>query len=215
MDLITAGLPNSDLPGLTITIVRHGNTFNPGETPRRIGARTDLPLVPSGIRQAQALGEAFAGQGLAFDRALAAPLSRTRETIAHILNHQRHAPNVETIDWLKEIDHGPDENQPETAVIDRIGAAALAAWDVQAQVPDGWIVDVDRRLAGWRGLLASGSGRVLIVTSNGAARFALLADPALQAGAAALPSLKLRTGAYGTMECRGDALRLLGWDCRP
>jgi broad specificity phosphatase PhoE len=215
MDLIAAGLPDGGLPGLTITIVRHGNTFDPGEAPRRIGARTDLPLVASGIRQAQALGEAFAGQGLAFDRALAAPLSRTRETIAHILDYQCPALVVETVDWLKEIDHGPDENQPDTMVIDRIGAAALAAWDDQAQVPDGWIVDADKRLAGWRSLLASGNGRVLIVTSNGAARFALLADPALQAEAAALPSLKLRTGAYGMIERRSDTLRLLGWDCRP
>ena len=26
-------------------IVRHGNTFRAGETPTRVGARTDLPLV--------------------------------------------------------------------------------------------------------------------------------------------------------------------------
>jgi transcriptional regulator GlxA family with amidase domain len=28
----------------TLIIARHGNTFEDGETPRRVGARTDLPL---------------------------------------------------------------------------------------------------------------------------------------------------------------------------
>lgn len=28
-----------------LVIVRHGNTFRAGETPTRVGARTDLPLV--------------------------------------------------------------------------------------------------------------------------------------------------------------------------
>ena len=45
-------------------IVRHGNTFGPGEVLRRVGARTDIPLVPSGEEQAQALGAWFAEQGI-------------------------------------------------------------------------------------------------------------------------------------------------------
>lgn len=196
---------------LSITIVRHGNTFEPGEEPRRIGARTDLPLVESGIAQAQALGRAFAAQGLTFDRTLAAPLKRTRETIAHIVGDRA----IETADWLAEIDHGPDEDRPETAVLARIGEAALAAWDRRAEAPDGWQVDAEARLAGWRDLYAAPGGRVLIVTSNGAARFALLADAALHAEAVGLPSLKLRTGAYGTIDRRDGRLRLVDWDRRP
>lgn len=199
-----------------VTIVRHGDTFAPGETPRRIGARTDPPLTASGIAQAQALGRAFAAEGLRFDRALAAPLRRTRETMAHMLGDRA----VETADWLAEIDHGSDENRPEAEVLARIGASALAAWDARAEAPDGWIVDADARLAGWRSLYASSGGHVLICTSNGAARFALLADPALQALGTALPSLKLRTGAYGRIERRdvrgeGGRLRLTDWDRRP
>ena len=29
----------------TLIIARHGNTFRKGETPTRVGSRTDLPLV--------------------------------------------------------------------------------------------------------------------------------------------------------------------------
>ena len=196
---------------LIVTIVRHGNTFEPGEPPRRIGARTDLPLVASGQAQARALGRALHG----FDSALAAPLLRTRETAQAILAAQPDAPAIEHADWLTEIDHGPDEGATEDAVLARIGHDALVAWDAEARVPDGWIVDAERRLAGWRDLWAHRAGRVLIVTSNGAARFALRSDAALQRQAAALPSLKLRTGGYGVIARRSDGLRLLDWDRRP
>lgn len=196
---------------LIVTIVRHGNTFDAGEAPRRIGARTDLPLVESGVAQARALAVALPG----FDRALAAPLLRTRATAEAILAAQPDAPVIEYADWLTEIDHGPDEDQSEDAVLARIGGDALAAWDAEARAPEGWIVEEAKRLQGWRDLWAQGAGRVLIVTSNGAARFALRSDAGLQRQAAALPSLKLRTGAYGVIARRADGLRLLDWDRRP
>ena len=64
----------------TLYIARHGNTFEAGETPRRIGRGTDLPLVASGRAQAAALGECFTAQKIAFDKIFSAPLKRTRET---------------------------------------------------------------------------------------------------------------------------------------
>ena len=200
---------------LIVTIVRHGNTFDAGQHARRIGARTDLPLVASGFDQADALGGKFAEQGLTFDRALAAPLRRTRSTIDRILARQSQAPVVESVDWLTEIDHGPDEGQIDSRVVARIGHDALAAWDGDARAPDGWIVDADRRIQGWRGLWKTDRGRVLIVTSNGAARFALLSDEGLRSQASGLPSLKLRTGAYGSIVRAQGELRLLTWDQRP
>ncbi len=61
----------------------------------------------------------------------------------------------------------------------------------------------------------AGRGRVLIVTSNGAARFALISDEALRSQASGLPSLKLRTGAYGVIAREQGRLRLVAWDRRP
>lgn len=200
---------------LIVTIVRHGNTFDADQEPRRIGARTDLPLVASGLGQVQALGRSFAEQGMIFDRALAAPLQRTRATIDAILASQPRAPVVESADWLTEIDHGPDEGRSDSDVVARIGHDALVAWDREARVPDGWIVDSDRRIAGWQGLWKTGRGHLLIVTSNGAARFALLSDERLRDQASALPSLKLRTGAYGSIARARGELRLVAWDQRP
>ena len=47
-------------------IARHGNTFEAGEAPRRVGRRTDLPLTAAGRAQAEALGRRFAADGVMF-----------------------------------------------------------------------------------------------------------------------------------------------------
>ncbi len=192
-------------------IVRHGNTFEAGEPPRRIGARTDLPLTAAGLAQGHALGAHFAAQGWNFTRVLVSPLARTRQTAAAILSHLPHAPQPQSCDWLREIDHGPDEDQSEDAVLARIGAEALSAWDESAVPPPGWTVDAEARIAGWRALFEGPDDRVLLVTSNGAARFALVA-----AGLATASGMKLPTGAYGVIgRDAGGAPVLAEWGRRP
>lgn len=192
-------------------IVRHGNTFEAGEPPRRIGARTDLPLTAAGLAQADALGAHFAARGWRFTQVLASPLIRTRETARAILAHLPAAPEPEAADWLREIDHGPDEDMPEDAVLSRIGAPALAAWDDCAAAPPGWTVDAEARLAAWRALFARDEGPVLLVTSNGAARFALVA-----AGVETGGGMKLATGSYGILARRPDGgLGVAEWGARP
>ena len=42
-----------------VIICRHGNTFDKGDLVRRVGARTDLALSKSGIKQANFLAEQF------------------------------------------------------------------------------------------------------------------------------------------------------------
>lgn len=192
-------------------IVRHGNTFESGEPPRRIGARTDLPVTAAGLAQAEALGAHFAAQGMTFAQVLVSPLARTRQTAAAILRHLPGALEAEPAQWLREIDHGPDENATEEAVQARIGAEALAAWDEQAVPPPGWQIDAEARIVAWRALFASARKPVLLVTSNGAARFALVA-----AGLTDGSGLKLPTGSYGVIrresaEAGTGALTLAEW----
>ncbi|TYC93286.1 histidine phosphatase family protein [Novosphingobium sp. BW1] len=201
-------------------IVRHGNTFEAGETPRRIGARTDLPLTAKGIAQAEALGAHFAALGLTFRRAFVSPLARTRQSAAAILSQQEGAPALpRNAEFLREIDHGPDEDATEDAIRARIGADARAAWDREAVVPPDWNVEPETRKAAWRVLFAQSKpddGPTLLVTSNGAARFALLADPALAQAARALPTMKLPTGGYGLIAHGADGtLELREWGTRP
>lgn len=200
-------------------IVRHGNTFEAGVEPRRIGARTDLDLTECGVKQAKALARHFATEKIHFGKALVSPLARTQQTARIILASQTLPPELEPCDFLREIDHGPDENRTEGEVIKRIGKAALDAWESLAEAPAGWEVDAEMRLAAWRKLFSQpphSNQPILLVTSNGAARFALAADPDLWSAAQALKSLKLPTGGYG-MISRDQAGRLIidSWGIRP
>lgn len=197
-------------------IVRHGNTFVQGEAPRRIGSATDLPLVESGRDQAQRLGMRFAVRKWQFERIFCSPLRRTRETATIMQGVLPDAPVPELLALLAEVDHGVDEDQPEDVVLARIGRGALTAWDRHGLAPPGWRVDRDERIEAWRRLYAGREGgTTLLVTSNGAARFALHADPILVKQAEWLPSLKLRTGAFGVIRQGPDGLRLIAWDRRP
>ena len=62
----------------TLIIARHGNTFRPGETPTRVGAGTDLPLVEE--ERARGVGKYLKNKGLIPSKIYAAPLRRTMET---------------------------------------------------------------------------------------------------------------------------------------
>lgn len=200
-------------------IVRHGNTFEAGEPPRRIGSRTDLPLTAAGLSQADALGAHFAKLGLRFARALSSGLKRTQATAEAILKRQPHPLVLETADFLAEIDHGPDENQTEDVVLARIGRAALELWDIEAVPPPGWDVRPDWRRSEWQKFVAYASelhrdDAILLVTSNGAGRFALSAFGLKPGGKA--QGVKFRTGSYGLVQAGGGGkFRLLEWDKRP
>jgi probable phosphoglycerate mutase len=203
-----------------LIIVRHGNTFLPGEAPRRVGGRTDLPLVPSGVAQAQALGLYLKAIGISPRVIFAGPLKRTRETAALIQSSGGFGAAIEIEDALRELDYGPDENQIESAVEARLGKAALVAWEEQAIVPSGWQVEVNSLLDMWEALgeraLKDYAGQdVLVVTSNGVARFAA----ALVGGLTSLSEaygLKLATGAYGVFEAQEAGVwQVQVWNKRP
>lgn len=201
-----------------IYIVRHGNTFDQGDVITRVGARTDLPLSHSGEEQANRLADHFLDrvpQG--FGAAFCSALLRTRQTAQTILSAHAQAPELRVLDFLREVDYGPDENQPEDKVIARIGEAALEAWDRDAVPPPGWDISPDDIIADWANLLDALSGPqqsppVLIVTSNGIARFVLDAVTKVQCP---LESIKLKTGAYGLIQTSRDGATLRAWNERP
>ncbi len=197
-------------------IARHGNTFDAGDTPTRIGRRTDLPLSQSGRAQADVLGKYFAERNIGLATIFSAPLKRTMETADAIAAHSANAPQIVAEPSLLEIDYGPDENQPEATVVARIGVDALDQWNTASVPPPGWDVDPAALIAGWRSLFArirktAPDAAVLAVTSNGVARFAL------DAATTANPDLpkKLRTGSLGRIDLSRDSAVVAEWDVRP
>lgn len=202
-----------------IYIVRHGNTFDKGDTVTRVGARTDLSLSHSGKAQARALADYFSGQSINFKRVLCSPLKRTQETAQAILSQQSDTVEIELREFLREIDYGPDENRPEPEVIARIGEQALSDWEQSAIVPEGWHLDPAAITQAWADCFASlkpreaQNGPVLVVTSNGIARFALQVAEGEHRSEA---PLKLATGAIGRIDvAENGELSVNFWNQRP
>ena len=180
----------------TLIIARHGNTFRPGETPTRVGARTDLPLTEED--RARGIGRYLLAGGIKPTRILAAPLLRTRRTAELAAQELGLAPGlVQSDSRLTEIDYGPDENKTEQEVALRLGRVAaveagqdpatlspgqledlgsqvIKLWNARAVAPNGWLVDPQMLMNMWREIASeiAENETLLCVSSNGIIRFA-------------------------------------------
>ena len=203
----------------TLIIARHGNTFESGEPPRRVGCRTDLPLTAKGEDQARAIGHYIATNAYKPDVVFTSTLQRTMRTGALALETaQINAPSS-TLPFLNEIDYGPDENQTEDHVIARLGEAALQDWEKNGVMPADWSPRPATIIDGWTifatDMIHTRPGQcVMVVTSNGIARFAqhLCPDPDSLARA---HGLKMATGALSIFVHDGEQWTLEGWNIRP
>lgn len=158
-----------------IIIARHGNTFTKEQTPLRVGARTDLPLVET--ERGTNIGKYLKMNVLYPSVVFAAPLHRTMETARlAIAALDRDIPLIADKRFT-EIDYGPDEAKTEDEVIARIGQDALDAWNKEAIVPNGWLVSVNGIIKAWKDFAKEierdyKDKNVLVVSSNGIIRFA-------------------------------------------
>ena len=197
----------------SIVICRHGNTFDKGDIVRRVGARTDLPLSISGIDQARTLAEHFKPQnaGFEFTHAFCSPLLRTYQTADFILTQGHNVKELKILEFLTEIDYGIDENKAEKDVVARLGQDAITLWDEKAIPPKGWKVDPIGLIQAWKTFFKqheASKNDILVMTSNGIARFALDAVDEIATDA----PRKLRTAAYGVVEIENGHSKLTAWD---
>lgn len=211
-----------------LIIARHGNTFNAGDTPTRVGARTDLPLVDKGHQQARALGRDLKARGFIPDVAYSSTLQRTKETASLALEEMGLKLPVYTLDIFNEIDYGPDENKPEDDVIARIGRQAIKDWNQNAKIPDGWDVDPSEVIHNWQRFAQSLTKMndtvsdeilqiqetTLVVTSNGIARFAPYITNSFEKFTQS-HSIKLKTGSYGTLLFSNGKWKIEDWNIVP
>lgn len=198
----------------TLIIARHGNTFTPTETPRRVGKKTNIPLVEKGRLQAQRMATYLKDHDIHPDHIYTSTLKRTEE-MAIIIN-KTNDWNIHSLPltFLDEIDYGEDENKTEAEVINRIGEKALHQWDNDATVPEGWNVSPEDIKKDWYNfaeyLVENQEGNtVMCITSNGIARFAphILTSPDTFR---ATHSIKIKTGALCVFKHNATD----GWTCQ-
>ncbi len=196
-----------------LIIARHGNTFSPGDVVRRIGAGTDTQLVEVGVGQARKLGQYFKGKGWLPDAVFASQLLRTQQTAKYILAELGINKHAIALSRFNEIDYGDDENQPEEAVVARLGNKALQDWDEHGIVPDGWYAD-PKAIADWWKEFATAAVKqktstILVVTSAGIARFALSLCKEKP------ERTKLPTGSFGVLINENRVWRCQEWATTP
>ena len=202
-----------------LIIARHGNTFAPGDVPTRVGRRTDLPLVPSGEAQARRIGKFLRLHRMVPDVVFAAPLKRSIDTARLALEALGRDLPVTCDVRFNEIDYGPDENQPESAVMARIGEQALRDWDEQAKVPPGWQADPQAITRNWLSFGDTcrqffGDQTVLVVTSNGIARYAPHLTGDFESFRAR-HGIKIATGALCILRLQATLWVIEQWNLRP
>ena len=203
------GLQGKQRRGSTLIIARHGNTFDEKDVPTRVGCRTDLPLVVRGKNQAKAIARFLSTHELVPNIAFSSPLSRTRHTCELILDGKRDVPML-LKEEFSEVDYGPDENKTEAEVLDRVGQKALDLWDSKGIPPNGWRIDPEQIKAQWQ-IFGDEILRlypemiVLVVTSNGIARFSPILAGDLEEWVNKGHSLKMGTGSISIFRQVGRA----------
>ena len=125
-----------------LLLVRHGNTFGPGDRVSWVGRGEDLPLVESGRAQARALGATLRAAGWSPTAAVSGALARQTEHLA-IATGGAPAPRVD--ERLDEVDYGAWGGLTTAEIEERFGAESVAAWNERSEVPTGAGWPEDRR----------------------------------------------------------------------
>lgn len=204
-----------------LVIVRHGNTFLPGETTTRVGARTDLGLVEK--EKGLAAGNYLLNKGVVPDVIYSGPLKRHYQTAELLCQSLGIATSeIKTENFFNEIDYGVDENMPEEDVLLRLGNGdtekgkdIIDLWNKEAVVPDGWKVNPDELKKGWirfaDKVVAEHLGKTtLLVSSNGTMRFSVVLDNDFE-----YVNLKVSTGGICIFEKDDSGWKCIQWAVNP
>ena len=202
-----------------IIIARHGNTFTKDQTPLRVGAGTDLPLVET--ERGTNVGKYLKMRTIIPNVVFSAPLKRTMETARLAIAALDKDIELNIDERFTEIHYGPDEGKTEEEVIARIGQKSLEEWDRAGIVPDGWTVSVDGIINQWKEFAKEVEKKykdktVMVVSSNGIIRFAPYLTGDFNKFSQEF-NIKVGTGSVSILEKdEGDEnWRVLEWGTKP
>ncbi len=208
---------------MRLFLARHGNTFEAGEKPVWVGARTDLPLTAKGKQQALALANVLSPAADDIKTIVAGPLRRTREHAEIIAAAWARDHSVLIDERLKEIDYGLWEAKASEEIAEKYGDSELAAWNNHGIWPRSanWKPSEDEvtanieQLAHELSATANSEGPILLVSSNGILKFFLKLVPGAFEEMAEKKALKVATGNYCALENDASGWKLLFWDRPP
>lgn len=201
-----------------LILFRHGNTFENGQKPVWIGARTNLVLTKEGKEQAKTAAEFLAEKVKGISAIIAAPLLRTRH-FAEIINEKIGCP-LSTDERLCEIDYGLWEGLSSEEIKETFGEEKFFAWDLRGEWPEnmGWASSLEEMKKGLSDFLAEEKNILekektihVAVTSNGVLRLIY----SLVSGNPADSNAKVKTGNYCIIAPTNDSWKIEKWNEKP
>lgn len=206
----------------TLVLSRHGNTFMASDKIVWVGARNDLPLVPSGIEQANHLANAYLSSGITPKAVYCGPLKRTRH-YAEIVRERLGIKTVAIIDErLNELDYGEWSGLSESEIIEKFGREDLDQWNKHGNWPKhgAWgssDQEIQNQVRSFVDDLCdhSQTTNVLIISSNGRLRYFLKLLPELYRKHSQKNGIKVATGKVSVLSKHGSTLDLICWNLDP
>jgi broad specificity phosphatase PhoE len=214
---------NDDNP-IRLILVRHGNTFEPGQTATQVGARTDLSLTDQGRNQAQYFAHYLASEQIYPHAIYAGALKRQIETAQILGSHLQVGNKIQLHEpALTEIDYGPWEGLTSHEITQQ-WPNEYKAWTAQSQWPEIFgstqechLSDIKKWLNELRSVHVAGE-TVIGVTSNGVIRFFYsFQDKEWQnlIHTHRMEDLKVKTGHFCELLLFKDSLQIKNWNKNP
>ncbi|CAN5411419.1 hypothetical protein BH11CYA1_BH11CYA1_36850 [soil metagenome] len=204
---------------MKLILARHGNTFGPDDKVTWVGSSNDLPLVQSGLAQAERAAAALEGTNLA--AIYCAPLLRTKK-FAEIVAAKQQAKNSTIIEnRLTELDYGDWSGHSDDEIAAKFGDS-LSNWMNKSAWPSEchWAsseAEVTKEVLSLVAELAEKhkDETVLLVSSNGRLRYFLKLIAGEFERRVADKQFKMGTGRISVIEGQADNYAVLCWNQEP
>lgn len=208
---------------MRLIILRHGNTFAPGESVVWVGKGEDLPLVAQGRVQAQSVAGVLSELDVYPDALYCSSLKRTKE-FAQILRKECAWETTITTDTrLDELDYGEWSGLTSEEIAARGFVVELQQWNDHCVWPEsaGWQGNAEMVRAEVEDFIQDivktydNEATVVVVTSNGRLRYFLSLDATAFKRAVTEEKVKVRTGYGALFDISERGVRMKGWDLSP
>lgn len=202
-------------------LVRHGNTFEGGETPRYVGAGSDLSLTDFGLEQSRAVGRFLKKQVGKVDKIFFGPLKRQEES-ALAIAAELGVSNIDLKKWndLTEIHYGAWEGLTTDAIKSK-WPKEYNSWTELGSWANGVFKDSEedtqeRLYNCFENLMdeVQDNDVIVAVTSNGCLRFlhaAIMGEIVLSSPGKS----KVATGSLCEIAVTEDEIAVVKWNYKP
>ena len=201
-----------------LLLARHGNTFAPDQKVVWVGARNNLPLVASGINQANNLAEALKNACVKPDQIYAATLERTVAYAKIIHDQLKLSKDVKLDDRLNEIDYGEWSGLTSDEIKMQFSEDELIGWNEKGLWPKTFVgseLNMESQIESFVNEVLKTNKHIrlaLAVTSNGRLKYFLKLIPESYKKYVCAGKWKVSTGNICILGYEAENWHLLCWN---